>query len=400
MKIGIVLDQMLQSGGGFQQSLSAIRQLVRICPSDISIEIFTTTPSNVDHPQLMSMRVHVVRRGIVDRIKVAALTDSSLVPSALASRLGVMSSLERVMLRNGVDIAYFLSPSNLALSFRRMPYILTVWDLCHRDRPEFPEVSIDGQFDQRERFYQNAINRSYLTLSDSEELSQNIIRRYGVDPARLIAMPFQPAGFVEHEPDLSKEDFLAERNLPADYLFYPAQFWPHKNHVRVLQAVSLLRQEGLFCSAVFCGGDKGNRGHVENMAKKLGIYDQIHFIGFVNEEDMKSLYSYSRALVMPTYFGPTNLPPMEAWAVGKPVIYSDACKQQVGDAALCVNPDSAADLADAIRRIYSDDALVRELISMGRKRLDEIEVMRFAAEDSFVHELNVFKQRMLCWGME
>src|SRR5690606_8558253 len=73
MKIGIVLDQMLQSGGGFQQSLSAIRQLVRICPSDISIEIFTTTPSNVDHPQLMSMRVHVVRRGIVDRIKVAAL---------------------------------------------------------------------------------------------------------------------------------------------------------------------------------------------------------------------------------------------------------------------------------------------------------------------------------------
>lgn len=400
MKIGVVLDQQIQSGGGFQQSLNAIRQLQRICPPGISIELFTSVASNVDHPQLAGRQVHIVRRGGVDRLKVTILANLALLPHFFINRLGLMSDLEKSMLKNGVDIAYFLSPSNLALSFRRLPYILTVWDLCHRDHPEFPEVSENGEFERRERLYRNAISGAYLTLSDSDVLSRKISRFYGVDADRLIAMPFQPAGFIENISSRDSKSLLEERGLPSDYLFYPAQFWPHKNHVRILQALASLKDDGLFCSAVFCGGDKNNRAHVENMASKLGVREQVHFLGFVSEVEMRNLYEHARALVMPTYFGPTNLPPMEAWALGKPVICSDACKEQMGNAALCVNPDSVLSMVNAIRQVYMDEAVVSELVSMGKKRLKEIEAMRDDSERALIDKLNIFKERRLCWGAE
>ena len=54
---------------------------------------------------------------------------------------------------------------------------------------------------------------------------------------------------------------------------------------------------------------------------------------------MASLYKESIALVMPSYFGPTNIPPLEAFNLGVPVLYSDlpGLKDQVGDAALLLD---------------------------------------------------------------
>ena len=59
-----------------------------------------------------------------------------------------------------------------------------------------------------------------------------------------------------------------------------------------------------------------------------GLTDQISIIGFVDSAELAALYRGAAALVMPTYFGPTNLPPLEAWAVGTPVIYPEAFKAQ------------------------------------------------------------------------
>ena len=71
------------------------------------------------------------------------------------------------------------------------------------------------------------------------------------------------------------------------------------------------------------------------MTKKFNLENQVRFAGFVSSEEINLLYSQAFALVMPTYFGPTNMPPLEAFKFKIPVLYSNikGLKEQVEDAA-------------------------------------------------------------------
>ena len=80
-----------------------------------------------------------------------------------------------------------------------------------------------------------------------------------------------------------------------------------------------------------------------NTARELKVDRQIRHLGYVPANDMAALYANAEALVMPTFFGPTNIPILEAWGLGCPVITSDirALREQAGDAALLADPNSA-----------------------------------------------------------
>lgn len=399
MRVGIVLEQELSSGGGFQQALNAIEQLYQICPEWLSISLFTTVEVNVKHDALVRKDIHFIKRDLKEKILCAILSQSeSILSTTVLSRTRTVSHFEKVLIANKVDLVYFLTPSGYATVLRSIPYIFTIWDLCHRDHPEFPEVSNYGEFVRRENLYRHAINRSYLTLTDSEELSNRVTQRYGTDVQRLLVMPFQPGRFTTSLSATEGESAIERLALPSDYVFYPAQFWPHKNHVRILLALAMLKERGLTCNVVFCGGDRGNRSYLQEMARKINIETQVVFAGFVAESDMNSIYQNCRALVMPTYFGPTNLPPLEAWVSKKPVIYSSLLRDQVGDAAICVNPDSTEELADAISLIYSNDPCIDVLIERGLKKFQVIEHQRIQAEKMLLEKLQSFRSRRLCWG--
>jgi glycosyltransferase involved in cell wall biosynthesis len=115
----------------------------------------------------------------------------------------------------------------------------------------------------------------------------------------------------------------AKYNLPLRYFFYPAQFWPHKNHALILQAVKIIADEKHeVVPVVFCGGYWTYiMAHyfkdVMALALKLGIADRVRYLGSVPDEDMAALYTLSAGLVMPTFFGPTNIPPLERGISGQ-----------------------------------------------------------------------------------
>src|SRR5439155_19129424 len=161
------------------------------------------------------------------------------------------------------------------------------------------------------------------------------------------------------------------------YVFYPAQFWPHKNHVRIVQALGLLKQaHQIKIPVVFCGSydseiRESTFREVMMFSSQLGLEGEIRYLGYAPDEDMSGLYAGAAALVMPTFFGPTNIPVLEAWAFGCPVLTSDirGVREQVGDAAVLVNPRSVEAIADGIYRIWMDQNLGRMLGERGRQRL-------------------------------
>jgi glycosyltransferase involved in cell wall biosynthesis len=121
---------------------------------------------------------------------------------------------------------------------------------------------------------------------------------------------------------------------------------------------------------VFVGADFGNRKYIEDKAQELGLGDQIHVLGFVDQEDLIGLYLEAFALSYLSYFGPENLPPLEAMALGCPVIAANVAgaEDQFGNAALLVNPSQPKEIAATINKLDKNSKLRERLISLGKKR--------------------------------
>ena len=96
----------------------------------------------------------------------------------------------------------------------------------------------------------------------------------------------------------------------------------------------------------------------------------VTVLGFVNNEKITYLYKHAVGMVMPSYFGPTNIPPLEAMALGCPVAVSNkyAMPRQVGNAGLLFDPDSPDEIADCIKRMWLDEDLRNRMKALGYKR--------------------------------
>ncbi|MBB5502553.1 glycosyltransferase involved in cell wall biosynthesis [Paraburkholderia sp. MM5384-R2] len=140
--------------------------------------------------------------------------------------------------------------------------------------------------------------------------------------------------------------------------------------------------------------------YVRSVAADLGLGERVFFLGFVPDGDVPYLYRESIALVMPTYFGPTNLPPLEAFSLGVPVLYPDleALREQVGDAGLLVDLARPDSMADALFSLIDQPALRQLMIERGTRRLASNDDA--ARLSTLERVLERYRTRAVCWGEE
>jgi glycosyltransferase involved in cell wall biosynthesis len=289
---------------------------------------------------------------------------------------------------NGIDLVVYSVPMSMAFE-AGLPYVMAVHDLQHRLQPHFPEVSADGEFEAREYLYGHGVANAAAILVDSEVGREDVLACYpgAIAPEQVKVLPFLPACYLGAEVSPAERQRVRDRyRLPERYFFYPAQFWPHKNHRRIVEALGLLARDGIRATLVLCGSNRNavrERTFAETMAaaEQSGVADQIAYHGYVPNEDMAALYAEAEALVMPTFFGPTNIPILEAWAAGCPVLTSDlrGVRDQAGDAAVLADPESVEAIADGMRRLWTDAALRGMLAARGRARLASYTPEHFAA---------------------
>lgn len=357
MKVAVVLTSRLDAGGGFQHELACVEAIAK--SNDLSEPSFLfVTDRKENVPVLQSRGIHCqyIGSSLIDRIYRSLKKRNSLTCKILEKAGHRYSAFEQHLIAQQVDLAYFLSPSHHAIELRRTNFIFTVWDLCHRDHPEFPEVHFHDEFERREQLYSRVLTKAVAVISDSVAGKDNIVRRYHVDSERVHVSPFLVTELFRNTSDLSSPaiDIKSKYCLANDYIYYPAQFWPHKNHIYLLEAVKTLKDKHGEClHLLLSGSDKGNLNFVLDRARALGIDALVSYIGFVEEQELPHLYRQALALVMPTYFGPTNIPPLEAFFLGCPVVYPDMAglREQVGDAAFLVDLKNPASLAETLVRI-------------------------------------------------
>lgn len=315
-------------------------------------------------------------------------------------KLGLMEEMSMEdMFRLAVKqakIDFFWNPSISSIS-TDIPYIATVWDIQHRLQPWFPEVSNRGEWEYREEYFSKHLRKAAFIITGNEVGKQELSFFYQIPEQRfrLLPHPAPEERQVSHENVASTLD---KYSLSPGYLFYPAQFWAHKNHVNLLFALQILRdQYEKKMDLVLVGSDKGNIQYVSELADQLGLKEQLHILGFVPRNDLMALYKGAFALTYVTFFGPENLPPLEAFSLGCSVIASSVhgAEDQLGDAALLVDPTDARQIAEHVYHLSNDVSLRERLIASGYER-----ARKWTSSD-FVRGvfkiLDEFEMIRICW---
>jgi glycosyltransferase involved in cell wall biosynthesis len=352
-------------GGGFTFQKSIFESLAELAPASaheflVYCRGASSTTKNV--------RTIETRRGLSTSVRArTSVLLRNVQDRHLGQRLIDLSSWFEASVRaEGVDAVWFPTTQ---FEECEIPYVYTIWDMQHLVQPWFPEIGTGSEWTARDAMFRRNIRRALRTIVPNRTAAQEVMTAFGIPEDRLLLLP-HPTPRIEPPSTEEISRVLRKYALTRRYLFYPAQFWAHKNHVNLLHALKILRDGGADLTLVLCGSDKGNEGHVRAVAESLGLTPHVRILGFVPDADLAALYGGAFALTFVSFFGPENLPPLEAFSVGCPVVSSEyaGAREQLGDAALFVAPEDPQQIADAVRELDRDEHLRTTLIERGRER--------------------------------
>jgi glycosyltransferase involved in cell wall biosynthesis len=391
MKIGLLFNANKNNGGVYQYTITFLEAVTKIKNHQIVI-ISTSPDAPTEFKKLKNIK-------IVSLSKEGQLADDvggiKRIISDLSARyfprffailyntklFKIVDILERHISRQAIktineeklDLMFFPTSTNISLHIN-CPFIVAIHDLQHRINPSFPEVSAGGRWEYREYSYSRIARDAHGILVDSPVGMEDVMNYYHVPPRRIFILPFLPVSYLNSRmSELKAVSILKRMDIPQPYVFYPAKYWPHKNHMRLVKAVEILINGGTNINLILTGSSKADFSTytaVTEYIKNRGLERKVRQLGYVSESELSALYKKAVAMVMPTYFGPTNIPVLEAWKMNCPVITSNirGCREQLGAAGLLADPDSEFDLSKKILKLINNSKLRKNVINKGRQK--------------------------------
>ena len=278
--------------------------------------------------------------------------------------------------RIGVDVMHFPTQQAFLTS---IPSIYQPWDLQHLHHPAFFPA---GERRERDVRYGTFCRQASLIVVASSQVRNDIARHYGVEPEKIAVVPMAPPTAAYGKPVPSVLERVRRRlGSLGEYAYFPGQTWAHKNHLRLLEALALLRdRDGIIVPLVCSGRTNDFYPRIASAVERLGLAEQVLFLGFVEPAEVVALYELCRCVVFPTLFEGWGNPVTEAFLAERPIACSriTPLTETAGDAALWFDPEDPEAIAAEIRAIWRDDALRARLVKRGRERVRPLRLDRMA----------------------
>jgi glycosyltransferase involved in cell wall biosynthesis len=388
-----LVDALLRLNSESKHTFIFYRSGKRVLDSDLLYSVNLSRYSEKSNQEWVKSQLVTAKKYVSHQLKFLDITYIYNIIVYLIGKCREVKILKSLR-ENQVDLTFSFVPNSPTVNY---PYIVTVWDLQHRLQSYFPEVSAFGEWEIRENTYTKILNRAAIIVTGTAIGKAEIERFYQIPAERIKVIPlFTPQLTLNSCGE--NEAVSSKYGIPDRYLFYPAQFWPHKNHIGLLLAIKCLKEKyNLEFSLVLVGADQGNEAYVREMVVQLDLSNQVYFLGFVPQSDMPQLYQNAFALTFLSFFGPDNLPPLEAMALGCPVIAANVsgASEQLQAAALLVDPKQPEEIALAVKSLLEDAALRQNLIEAGSLRAKQWKADDYIREIFSV--LDDFEAIRRCW---
>lgn len=274
---------------------------------------------------------------------------------------------------DGVDVLHCLGNTAPIWLSAHIKLVVTLHDVMYL-RPETARAGGANWYQRLGAIYR----RMVVPLCLRKACATVTVSRYSRDDI-LEAYPFLPADRVHFTPQSCDPAFGSMApGAPNPFQGRPFMFAlgaedPRKNTTRLVRAYLSLLDTGIPVDLVIAGYKTWRNSEAFRLVREASAEDRVHFLPYVSLAELVSLYRGAHAFVYPSLYEGFGIPLLEAFSAGCPVIASSTSSipEVAGDAALYIDPQNEASLAEAIRRLVDDDALRAGLIEKGRRRFDE-----------------------------
>jgi glycosyltransferase involved in cell wall biosynthesis len=273
---------------------------------------------------------------------------------------------------NGVDCLFTI---NEVPRGQKVPVMTWIPDFQHVSLPEmFSGEEIRG----RDRMFREAAERAdrvILSSGDARRQYEEFAPGAG-EKASVVRFTahFEPASFARRP-----EPVVAGLNLPEKYFFLPNQFWLHKNHELVIEAVRLAKEEepGI---VVVCTGNTNDYRHPRYFGTLLaavsraGVREQMLVVGLVERHEVHQLMRQALAVLQPSRFEGWSTTVEEAKAIGRPLLLSDlpVHREQAPEGTEFFGVGDAAGLARLLVKGYRELQPGPDLVAERAARLRSV----------------------------
>lgn len=266
---------------------------------------------------------------------------------------------DKTLRNTGAELLHF--PHQVAFD-SELPTIYEPWDLQHL---VLPDLFTQGEREWRTALYSRACERAKLVVTATRATKRDLISLLGVPAEKILVIPRSARELSKPKSEAQRLNALHSLGVATPFLFYPAMSFPHKNHVRLLEALAILRDRYRQNVPLVCSG----RQHapfwptVQSVVERLKLESQVRFVGAVTDDQLSTLFVSARAMAFPSRFEGLGLPLLEAMQFGVPIAAANASciPEVVGDAALLFDQEDPEAIAAAIFRLWSDEELRRQL---------------------------------------
>lgn len=265
------------------------------------------------------------------------------------------------------DIVYTPSVSLNPYSFEK-PTVVSMHDIQHVHYPEFFSPI---QRSSRQKRYSLTARLATRIQASSEFIMRDFIHTFSELSIKRVAVI--PEGVMIREfSTIRTPEILSKYKLPGEFMFLPAQLWPHKNHITVLKALNYLKKErGIDLPLVLTGAKYSAADDVFRFIKDEEMTN-VFYLGVVPFNELVALYQRARLFVTAVLYESSSLPFLEAAAAGCPIICSNTPPNVELARTLkanLFNPDDPIELAELIASVWPDEALRSAQIEHNRSKV-------------------------------
>ena len=289
-------------------------------------------------------------------------------------------SIDRVV--GPQDVVY---GPNFVVPPSRASRVMTVHDLTPL---RFPELCDRDTLDYPGQIQRAASSGAWIHTS-TRAIRDEVVSELGVPAQRVVVVPMAHTTQAGGDEDAGRR--LAGRQA---YVLAVGTIEPRKDLTTLVRSISALADSGTEVPLVHVGPDGWALHAFETAVAASGRPDLVTRLGMRSEAELRDLYAGARAVVYPSRYEGFGFPVLEAMSAGTPVITTrvPAIEEVAGEAAVLVDVGDDAGLADAIRRVWTDDALVGDRRQAGLRRVQAfdwdatanglIELLRTATGDA------------------
>jgi len=291
-----------------------------------------------------------------------------IVPITLPKRLGLYAAqiswtLRRLATR-GVDLWHSLvGAPPLGLRIRT---VVTVHDLAFY---YYPHAYTKAALVYWKWVFKACIKRAAKIIAVSENTRRDVIRLFGIPPSRVVTVYNALSLFCTGTLMSKQTNYL--NILPERYVLYVGALNPRKNVATLIEAFAIMKKKTrLPHKLVLCGAAFWNDINVLQIVRKHHLEEEVLLIGAVPDEMLLFFYKHADLFVYPSLYEGFGYPPLEAMALGVPVIASCAppLPEILADGARYFYPHDPVELAEAMSEILTNPSVANSLKQRGRER--------------------------------